>query len=63
LAEAGERILKHQALAPEVEGMVWEDVGGGQEEDEFLANWKEKVLDARRQQSAALALPLNLLLT
>ncbi len=44
LAAAGERIAKQLPVARGTEeGMVWEEMGRGEDDDEFLVDWKTQV--------------------
>jgi hypothetical protein len=44
LAAAGERIAKQLPVARRTEeGMVWEEMGRGEDDDEFLVDWKTQV--------------------
>lgn len=44
LAAAGERIAKQLPVARgTTEGMVWEEMGRGEDDDEFLVDWKTQV--------------------
>ena len=44
LAAAGERIARQLPVAVSADdGMEWEDIGKGEEEDDFLVDWKAQV--------------------
>ena len=44
LAAAGERIARQLPVAVSADdGMEWEDIGQGEEEDDFLVGWKAQV--------------------